>query len=230
MPERFTSRAAGPVAAVAAVLLLAGAASAQRLTGTENGEWRYLGGDAGHTRSSALDQIDGGQLLRPRGRLDLARRQLRPQPRLLQPVHADLRRRRPLHRGVAAAAGGGDRPGHGGDPLDVPRARDRPPSALAPAGLRQGCRLRRGERPRRDLRHQPRLLSVGARRRDRPPPRELGPADPARRLSAVRRPRPHPAPRRGLGALGGPAQPATTPATASPANSAWSPPRPRPSW
>ena len=33
---------------------------AQRLSGTENGEWRYLGGDAGHTRSSPLDQIDAG--------------------------------------------------------------------------------------------------------------------------------------------------------------------------
>ena len=36
-----------------------GSAFAQRLTGTENGEWRYLGGDAGHTRSSPLDQING---------------------------------------------------------------------------------------------------------------------------------------------------------------------------
>ena len=35
------------------------AADAQRLTGTENGEWRYLGGDVGHTRSSTLDQING---------------------------------------------------------------------------------------------------------------------------------------------------------------------------
>ena len=34
-------------------------AIAQRLPGTENGEWRYLGGDAGHTRSSPLDQISG---------------------------------------------------------------------------------------------------------------------------------------------------------------------------
>jgi quinoprotein glucose dehydrogenase len=33
------------------------AASAQRLPGTENGEWRYLGGDAGQTRSSPLTQI-----------------------------------------------------------------------------------------------------------------------------------------------------------------------------
>ena len=47
------------VVAFAVALLTASVAPAQRLTGTENGEWRYLGGDAGHTRSSALDQIDG---------------------------------------------------------------------------------------------------------------------------------------------------------------------------
>ena len=41
-------------------ILTASAAFAQRLPGTENGEWRYLGGDAGHTRSSPLDQINGG--------------------------------------------------------------------------------------------------------------------------------------------------------------------------
>ena len=46
----------------ASALLMATAAAtlAQRLPGTENGEWRYLGGDAGHTRSSALDQINAG--------------------------------------------------------------------------------------------------------------------------------------------------------------------------
>ena len=45
---------------LASALLLATAApaSAQRLPGTENGEWRYLGGDAGHTRSSPLNQIN----------------------------------------------------------------------------------------------------------------------------------------------------------------------------
>ena len=32
--------------------------SAQGLPGTENGEWRYLGGDAGHTRYSPLAQIN----------------------------------------------------------------------------------------------------------------------------------------------------------------------------
>jgi quinoprotein glucose dehydrogenase len=31
--------------------------SAQSRRGTENGEWRYLGGDAGHTRYSPLDQV-----------------------------------------------------------------------------------------------------------------------------------------------------------------------------
>ena len=45
--------------ASAALMLTAAAAFAQRLPGTENGEWRYLGGDAGHTRSSPLDQING---------------------------------------------------------------------------------------------------------------------------------------------------------------------------
>ena len=47
---------------LACVVLMATAAAAfaQRLPGTENGEWRYLGGDAGHTRYSPLDQIDAG--------------------------------------------------------------------------------------------------------------------------------------------------------------------------
>ena len=55
----FGMRTLGPLVVAAVVAGTAGVASAQRLTGTENGEWRYLGGDAGHTRSSALDQING---------------------------------------------------------------------------------------------------------------------------------------------------------------------------
>ena len=55
----FGMRTLGPLVVAAVVAGTAGTASAQRLTGTENGEWRYLGGDAGHTRSSALDQING---------------------------------------------------------------------------------------------------------------------------------------------------------------------------
>ena len=46
--------------ASALLMATAAAAVAQRLPGTENGEWRYLGGDAGHTRSSPLDQINAG--------------------------------------------------------------------------------------------------------------------------------------------------------------------------
>ncbi|GJM13231.1 MAG: glucose dehydrogenase [Pseudohongiella sp.] len=39
-------------------LLFSSQAVAQGLTGTENGEWRYLGGDAGNTRYSPLNQIN----------------------------------------------------------------------------------------------------------------------------------------------------------------------------
>ena len=45
--------------ASAVLMLTPTAAFAQRLSGTENGEWRYIGGDAGQTRSSTLDQING---------------------------------------------------------------------------------------------------------------------------------------------------------------------------
>ena len=136
--------------------------------------------------------------------MDLAERQLRSEPRLLQPRHADLRRRRPLHDRRAPPAGGGDGPGHGRDPLDLPGARDRPAPALAPAGLRQGSRLRGSERTWGDLRHEPRLLPLGARCRDGTPARELGEGNSAGGLSAERRPRPDPAARGGLGALAGP--------------------------
>ena len=43
---------------LALFMAVAAPALAQRLPGTENGEWRYLGGDAGHTRYSPLDQIN----------------------------------------------------------------------------------------------------------------------------------------------------------------------------
>ena len=45
------------VLALAALLGVPSPGSAQ-LTGLENGEWRYPGGDAGHTRSTPLNQID----------------------------------------------------------------------------------------------------------------------------------------------------------------------------
>ena len=45
------------VLALAALLGVPSSGSGQ-LTGVENGQWRYLGGDAGHTRSSPLSQIN----------------------------------------------------------------------------------------------------------------------------------------------------------------------------
>ena len=58
---------------VSAVLMVPPeSAFAQGLPGTENGEWRYLGGDAGHTRHSALDQINAGNFEDLEVRLGLA--------------------------------------------------------------------------------------------------------------------------------------------------------------
>ena len=59
--------------ASALLMMTAAAASAQRLPGTENGEWRYLGGDAGHTRSSPLNQINGDNFSDLEVAVDLAR-------------------------------------------------------------------------------------------------------------------------------------------------------------
>ena len=230
MSERFTSRAALRFAAGAAVLLLATAASAQRLTGTENGEWRYLGGDAGHTRSSALDQIDGGNFSDLevawiwRGdnygpNLDYFNR--------ATPIYVD---------GVVYTVASPRRqvvaidPATGETLWSFRESAPVPAPALAPAGLRQGGGLCRGERPRGHLRHQPRVLPVGARRRDRASARELGQPHPPRRLPADRAASTSSRPSSRTGAAGSTARPATTPATAFPASSAWSPPRPRPSW
>ena len=59
-------RILGSLLALSAFFLSAPASiHAQSGPGTENGEWRYIGGDAGHTRYSPLDQINGqnfGQL------------------------------------------------------------------------------------------------------------------------------------------------------------------------
>lgn len=45
------------IVALAALVCLPQIGSAQ-LTGVQDGEWRYLGGDAGHTRFSPLTQIN----------------------------------------------------------------------------------------------------------------------------------------------------------------------------
>ena len=51
--SRYTKLIAGAI-----YCLVGGVSFGQGLPGTENGEWRYLGGDACHTRSSSLDQIN----------------------------------------------------------------------------------------------------------------------------------------------------------------------------
>ena len=54
LPLKFIS-----AACTAAMLIVAATALfAQPMLGTENGEWRYLGGNIGHTRYSPLDQIN----------------------------------------------------------------------------------------------------------------------------------------------------------------------------
>ena len=40
------------------IYLISSSVGAQGLLGTENGEWRYLGGDSGNTRYSPLNQIN----------------------------------------------------------------------------------------------------------------------------------------------------------------------------
>jgi quinoprotein glucose dehydrogenase len=53
IPARFL-----PLTILLVSALSLGTARAQVLTGTEDGEWRYLGGPVGHTRYSPLDQIN----------------------------------------------------------------------------------------------------------------------------------------------------------------------------
>ena len=67
LPARCPFLAVTALLVMTALLGSASAASAQ-LTGLENGEWHYLGGDAGHTRSAPqLTQINASNFsdLRP---------------------------------------------------------------------------------------------------------------------------------------------------------------------
>ena len=58
------------------LVLPTAAQSSQALPGTERGEWRYIGGNAGHTRSSPLKPDQRLEFREPRGRVDLERGQL----------------------------------------------------------------------------------------------------------------------------------------------------------
>src|SRR5687767_12056220 len=54
--RKYSRSTAGLIAVLVGLFCLT-FPSAQSKRGTENGEWRYLGGDAGHTRYSPLDQV-----------------------------------------------------------------------------------------------------------------------------------------------------------------------------
>jgi quinoprotein glucose dehydrogenase len=58
MTERVHRRLEQRAAALAVVALLAAASASAQHKGTENGEWRYWGGDEASSRYSPLDQID----------------------------------------------------------------------------------------------------------------------------------------------------------------------------
>ena len=106
-----------------AVLLAAPPSGLAQLTGTENGAWRYLGGDAGHTRSSPLNQINASNFAKLKVAWIFRGDNFGPGDRVHVPVHAGLRERRAVHGRRPAAAGRGDRRRHGRDALDLPRAR-----------------------------------------------------------------------------------------------------------
>ena len=46
------------LAIAAGLMFAAPSAGSAQLSGTENGQWQYLGGDAGHTRYSTVSQIN----------------------------------------------------------------------------------------------------------------------------------------------------------------------------
>ncbi len=178
------TRLAAGVLLTTAALLAATAPGSAQLSGTENGEWRYLGGDAGHTRSSTLNQINASNFSTLKVAWTFRGDNFGPGLEFTARVDAALCRRRALHRHRAAPPGRGDRRRHGRDEVDVSRAGDEPLLPLAAHRLRQGGRLREGRGPRGDLHLDARLLPLGAGRQDRPAARELGrSAGAAQRLS-----------------------------------------------
>ena len=113
---------AGLLVATAAVSVLLAAAvpgSAQHVNdrpGTEPGEWHYIGGDAGHTRSTPLGQIGAsnfGELTVEWIWRDASFGTTPPS------LHARLCGRQAVHRSRIPPPCGGNRPRHWRDALDV---------------------------------------------------------------------------------------------------------------
>jgi len=173
--------------ALAAVLGIASTSSAQ-LTGVENGEWRYLGGDAGHTRSSQLTQINAANFAKLKVAWIFRGDNFGPGLEFNGPRHAAVLVKGVLYtvvgqrrQVVAIDAATGETRWTFREPdtsryLRSPRSR-----------LRQRRRLRRGRRSRRDLHFDPRFFPLGVRCQNRAAARELGrPYRAAERLPQVR--------------------------------------------
>ena len=138
-----------------------------QLGGTENGEWRYLGGDAGHTRSSPLNQIDASNFSKLKVAWIFRGDNFGPGLEFTArstPVFVDgvlytvIGQRRQV---VAIDAATGETRWTFREP-DTSRY-----LPFAAHRLRQGRRLRESRWPRRHLHLDARLFPLGARRQDR---------------------------------------------------------------
>ena len=179
-------------------LSLPGAGTAQG-PGTENGGWRYLGGDAWHTATRPPARSP------PRTSRSWSWPGDSTRPALARPPrgHREPRRRQADHGVRRAPRRGRARCRNRRDGVDILRAEDRPVGLLDARRLRKRRCNGRGRRTRGGLHLDTRFLPPRARRRDRPAARELGGADPPPRFSALRERGPSRRPHRGLGPLAG---------------------------
>ena len=156
---------------------------AQTRRGTENGEWRYLGGDAGHTRYSPLDQMTPAnfETLKEAWRFSPLDDR-RPDDGA---CHTELRGWQAPERGRLSPARGVDRPHQRQAALELGGAGDVPFEVLDARAVRQRRGLHRDQRQGRRHHLHAGLLPGGARCRHRQAARELGPSDRAARLPAA---------------------------------------------
>ena len=164
--------------AVTVLLATTTTAFAQLLPGTENGEWRYLGGDAGHTRSAPmLNQInaanfeDLGQAWIWRGDNFGPNRDYfsRSTPLYVDGILYTVAT--PRRQVVAIDPATGETLWAFREPETVrflrsPRRAYGKGVAYAEVGLRKRCRLCGGGRTGRDLHYVARLVPVGSRCQD----------------------------------------------------------------